>query len=129
VPLEPGRPATVHARVARRSRIALTRLFVGSLCSSLGASGRRGIRTPERVAPLAVFKTAAFVRSAILPASILAGHAPDDDRAAGLWTSHVDVPSAPLAHASCRAASAPGPDGDSRACRERVRTFTASTDC
>jgi hypothetical protein len=30
-------------------------------------SGRRGIRTPERVTPLAVFKTAAFVRSAILP--------------------------------------------------------------
>jgi hypothetical protein len=30
--------------------------------------GRGGIRTHERVAPLAVFKTAAFVRSATLPA-------------------------------------------------------------
>jgi hypothetical protein len=29
--------------------------------------GRAGIRTRERVAPLAVFKTAAFVRSATLP--------------------------------------------------------------
>jgi hypothetical protein len=40
-------------------------------------SGRRGIRTPERVTPLAVFKTAAFVRSAILPASIVAGQTGD----------------------------------------------------
>jgi hypothetical protein len=32
---------------------------------SLG--GRSGIRTHERVAPLTVFKTVAFVRSAILP--------------------------------------------------------------
>jgi hypothetical protein len=31
-------------------------------------SGRSGIRTHERVAPLTVFKTVAFVRSAILPA-------------------------------------------------------------
>jgi hypothetical protein len=30
-------------------------------------SGRSGIRTHERVAPLTVFKTVAFVRSAILP--------------------------------------------------------------
>jgi hypothetical protein len=29
--------------------------------------GRAGIRTRERVAPLAIFKTAAFVRSATLP--------------------------------------------------------------
>jgi hypothetical protein len=29
--------------------------------------GRSGIRTHERVAPLTVFKTVAFVRSAILP--------------------------------------------------------------
>ena len=32
--------------------------------------GRGGIRTHERVAPLAVFKTAAFVRSATLPEEI-----------------------------------------------------------
>ena len=32
--------------------------------------GRGGIRTHERVAPLAVFKTAAFVRSATLPGAI-----------------------------------------------------------
>ena len=32
--------------------------------------GRAGIRTRERVAPLAVFKTAAFVRSATLPGPI-----------------------------------------------------------
>src|SRR5881397_220560 len=38
-----------------------------------GKSGRTGIRTLERVAPLTVFKTVAFVRSAILPASILTG--------------------------------------------------------
>jgi hypothetical protein len=35
--------------------------------------GRSGIRTHERVAPLAVFKTAAFVRSATLPAQCLMG--------------------------------------------------------
>ena len=33
-------------------------------------SGRSGIRTHERVAPLTVFKTVAFVRSAILPNAI-----------------------------------------------------------
>ena len=33
----------------------------------LGIRGRTGIRTQERVAPLTVFKTVAFVRSAILP--------------------------------------------------------------
>ena len=32
-----------------------------------GSGGRSGIRTHERVAPLTVFKTVAFVRSAILP--------------------------------------------------------------
>jgi hypothetical protein len=32
-----------------------------------GGSGRAGIRTLERVAPLTVFKTVAFVRSATLP--------------------------------------------------------------
>src|SRR5437870_7418904 len=34
---------------------------------SQGDCGRTGIRTLERVAPLTVFKTVAFVRSAILP--------------------------------------------------------------
>ena len=32
--------------------------------------GRSGIRTHERVAPLTVFKTVAFVRSAILPGAL-----------------------------------------------------------
>src|SRR5438128_10325581 len=35
--------------------------------------GRSGIRTHERVAPLTVFKTVAFVRSAILPAAESSG--------------------------------------------------------
>ncbi len=49
---------------------------------SLLSSGGTGIRTLERVAPLAVFKTAAFVRSAIPPAPSVA--------AAGglLWDVH-----------------------------------------
>src|SRR5436190_7322773 len=37
------------------------------------AGGRTGIRTQEGLAPLSVFKTDAFVRSAILPEAILAG--------------------------------------------------------
>jgi hypothetical protein len=47
------------------------------------ARGRSGIRTHERVAPLTVFKTVAFVRSAILPQgslpaeTSLADHPPD----------------------------------------------------
>jgi hypothetical protein len=35
------------------------------------SGGRGGIRTHERVAPLTVFKTVAFVRSATLPAGSL----------------------------------------------------------
>ena len=37
------------------------------------ARGRSGIRTHEGLAPLTVFKTVAFVRSAILPSSSLSG--------------------------------------------------------
>lgn len=48
----------------------------GTRGSSRGwVSGRTGIRTQERVAPLAVFKTAAFVRSATLPAARVAERA------------------------------------------------------
>ncbi len=36
------------------------------------SGGGRGIRTPERVTPLTVFKTAAFNHSAIPPLTILA---------------------------------------------------------
>jgi hypothetical protein len=39
----------------------------------LAYGGRSGIRTHERVAPLTVFKTVAFVRSAILPTRSLSG--------------------------------------------------------
>ncbi len=44
--------------------------------TTLEGGGRTGIRTQERVAPLAVFKTAAFVRSATLPEGNLAAETP-----------------------------------------------------
>jgi hypothetical protein len=44
--------------------------------------GRTGIRTQERVAPLTVFKTVAFVRSATLPTAIY----PRSDTRAGAPT-------------------------------------------
>jgi hypothetical protein len=44
--------------------------FHGQLSPFL-SNGGRGIRTPERVTPLAVFKTAAFNHSAIPPATTL----------------------------------------------------------
>ncbi len=46
---------------------------VGRRMEPAGQSGRSGIRTHERVAPLTVFKTVAFVRSAILPRGSLSG--------------------------------------------------------
>lgn len=46
--------------------------------------GRSGIRTHETRERLTVFKTVAFVRSAILPPSILAGRADPGVAAAGL---------------------------------------------
>ena len=48
---------------ARDQGELLTVVFAGTTRSR----GRSGIRTHERVAPLTVFKTVAFVRSAILP--------------------------------------------------------------
>jgi hypothetical protein len=47
----------------------------------MGSGGGRGIRTPERVTPLTVFKTAAFNHSAIPPSSIL----PDSPHALEPW--------------------------------------------
>src|SRR6185436_16622550 len=47
-----------------------------SAVKSKADGGRAGIRTRERVAPLAVFKTAAFVRSATLPQARVAEAAP-----------------------------------------------------
>jgi hypothetical protein len=41
--------------------------FAVCLGKRVSFGGRSGIRTHERVAPLTVFKTVAFVRSAILP--------------------------------------------------------------
>lgn len=52
-----------RAPVLATTTSPLTLLFSG---------GGRGIRTPERVTPLTVFKTAAFNHSAIPPTTILA---------------------------------------------------------
>ena len=59
-------------------KLRLSNSVTGTNHKSLGAKdvvlitgGGRGIRTPERVTPLTVFKTAAFNHSAIPPSSIL----------------------------------------------------------
>jgi hypothetical protein len=53
-----------NRRVMLRGFSANSAVYLGKHPSF---GGRSGIRTHERVAPLTVFKTVAFVRSAILP--------------------------------------------------------------
>jgi outer membrane protein insertion porin family len=58
-------------RLHRASERAVS-IATASLLSPFFSGGGRGIRTPERVTPLTVFKTAAFNHSAIPPPTILA---------------------------------------------------------
>ena len=69
-----------------------------SLTFDLISGGGRGIRTPERVTPLTVFKTAAFSRSAIPPSSILPDWIGAVGRVVPLWCLNV-VGKAAAAHA------------------------------
>ncbi len=67
--------------------------------------GGRGIRTPERVSPLTVFKTAAFNHSAIPPLSIL----PDLARPLGLSSTRNPTPKAIAVHYKNNQRSVPEP--------------------
>src|ERR1039458_5377924 len=65
-------------------------LLPGAVCSvpplhTLQAGGGRGIRTPERVSPLTVFKTAGINHSPIPPASLL------DRKSTRLNSSHLGI--------------------------------------
>jgi|SRR5687768_16408788 hypothetical protein len=73
IPPEHGSPGCRHLRPSQPPDVTVIEPVIGARASGippaepLVGGGRSGIRTHERVAPLTVFKTVAFVRSAILP--------------------------------------------------------------